>query len=91
MTEESIIPNLTVGPKTIGECYANIGKVSTVEQAGEYLDALVTWSMATHGQTRDEAETMQQHNIGYWSGYYDEETGRRIRHLFGTRHPVYGT
>jgi hypothetical protein len=81
MSDTSIIPVLTVGQKTAGDLYGNIGKVTTREQASEYMEALCAWHAVTHGLSDGEAGIIQRHNVGYWSGYSDTETGARIRDL----------
>ena len=36
------------------------------------------------------AKKIAKKNIGYWAGYYDEETTKRIWKLYRTEHPVFG-
>ncbi len=62
--------------------YGDIGKcitsIKTREEAQEFL--------ALYKSDCEYAE----HNIGYISGYYDNETASRIRDLFHVHHPIFG-
>jgi len=75
---------------TVGEKYNPIAQITTREEAAAYLESLVEWQMQHHGRPREMAESIERANIGYYSGYFSEETGKRVRQLFGTPHPVFG-
>ena len=51
------------------------------------FEVLVQDSML-HGKTREEAEKMERENLGYFAGYYNRDTMRRVNRLFKTRHPM---
>jgi hypothetical protein len=37
------------------------------------------------------AEAIERANIGYFAGYYDNETRERVERLFRCEHPVFGS
>lgn len=74
---------------TNGEKYGPAMRARTQQVADECFAALVAHSMS-FGNTREEAERIERSNIGYWAGYYDNETRRRVERLFRCSHPVFG-
>lgn len=40
---------------------------------------------------RKEAEDICKSNLGYFAGYYDNETRKRVEELFLCEHPVFGS
>jgi hypothetical protein len=86
---------------TIGELYNPCSDIDTKEQADLYFNLLVDRTMKTGIQRvsggpslsclREEAIELQKKNIGYWSGYFDNETADRMMQLFSCSHPVFGT
>jgi hypothetical protein len=76
--------------KTIGELYMPAMAITDQDEADAYFEELVRYGMA-HGQTREEAEQTQRHNLGYFAGYYDDETRARVERLYLCAHPVFGT
>lgn len=75
---------------TMGECYKPAMEITDQEEADEYFEALVTRSVTFFGQSREEAESNQRQNLGYWAGYYDHETRIRVERLFCCAHPIFG-
>lgn len=75
---------------TYGELYNNIGDVTTREEAKAYLNVLVDYAMIHFNLTKEKALEMELHNIGYVSGYYDQDTHNKILELFDTTHPIFG-
>lgn len=75
---------------TTGDIYDRAMKLKTKEEAKDYLERLVELGMS-HGQTREEALRIQKANLGYWAGYYDPRTAKRVFSLFEAAHPVFGT
>jgi hypothetical protein len=65
-------------------------KVTTQEEADRCLKEYVDELMAETGKKRRAAKKIAKTNIGYYAGYYDDETIRRIWRLYRTRHPVFG-
>ena len=40
--------------------------------------------------SREQAEAVERHNLGYFTGYYSHETRARVERLFRCAHPVFG-
>lgn len=75
---------------TIRECYAPAMEITEQGAADACFERLVERGMA-FGQTREEAESIQKQNLGYYAGYYDSETRRRVERLFQCAHPIFGS
>ncbi len=75
---------------TWGQLFDPAMKVTTQEEADEYLELLVQYYML-HEYNREEAESVARSNLGYWTGYYDAETAQRVFTLFKCTHSVFGT
>lgn len=76
---------------TIGEMYGPAMEIQTKEEADAYLESLVQWAMTRWGKSREEATAAEKSNLGYYSGYYDNETAQRVMRLFDCAHPIFGT
>ena len=68
---------------------------TTQEEANSVLFDYVTFLIGAEkpdgdSRTWKEAEKLAKDNIGYFAGYYDKETRRRLYKLFNTEHPVFG-
>ena len=75
---------------TWGEVLRPAMKIKTQEKADEYLAEYVAWIMKQSGVSRRKATETAKNNIGYWAGYYDDETARRVYKLFNCAHPYLG-
>jgi hypothetical protein len=75
---------------TIGEKYGPAMKITDPQEAAEYFEACVQHTM-TFGTSRKEAESIERQNLGYFSGYYDYETMKRVEVLFLAKHPIFGS
>ena len=75
---------------TYGEAYDPVITITTVEEADEYLEALVERDIKYFGKSRDESLRLERSNLGYWAGYCDDDTRRRVERLFNCAHPVFG-
>lgn len=71
--------------------YADVAKIKTQEAADEYFDDLVGRMMAKSGKSREETVAIQRANIGYFAGYFDPKTAKRVWRLFRCAHPIFGT
>lgn len=78
-------PNITHGDK-----YGPAMKILDEDEAEAYFAACVEHTMKTFGTSREEAESSERMNLGYWAGYYDPETRARVERLFRCEHPVFG-
>lgn len=74
---------------TIGEKYDPVLSMTTKEEAHAYFEACVEHTME-FGSSREEAESIERQNIGYYAGYADSATMRRVHELFDTEHPIFG-
>lgn len=74
---------------TIGEKYAPAMDITDQEVADAYFEACVQHTM-DWGKSREEAENTERENLGYYAGYYGNETRERVERLFGCAHPVFG-
>lgn len=82
---------------TIGDLYHPAAKLQTKEDAAEYLEALVDHCVQARAAAgdpvgREKAIAIQKSNIGYFMGYYDADTAKRVYWLIdGCVHPIFGT
>ena len=69
--------------------YDDLLKVATQDEADVCLKKIIQIIVSKDGKSPREAKKLAKANIGYWAGYYDEETARRIWKLFRTEHPIF--
>ena len=74
---------------TIGELYRPAMEITDEAEASRYFEDLVQYGMS-YGQSREEAENIQRSNLGYFAGYYDNDTRLRVEKLFACSHPIFG-
>jgi hypothetical protein len=74
---------------TIGEKYKPAMEITDQAEANKYFEDLVEHCMSL-GKTREEAESIERQNLGYFAGYYNSETQERVERLFSCVHPVFG-
>ena len=75
---------------TIGQKYDPAMGIVSQEMADVYFEALVLHNMVHWNQSREEAESIQRQNLGYYAGYCGGETQDRVNQLFCTVHPTFG-
>lgn len=75
---------------TIGEKYGPAMEIKDQASADRYFEELVKHSMQFFGTKREEAEKVERHNLGYFAGYFDNETRERVERLFKCAHPILG-
>jgi hypothetical protein len=76
---------------TIGELYTPAMTIETQEEADEYFNALVEHNISRYGTDPIKAINIEKSNLGYFAGYYDNETMERVQKLFSCQHPVFGS
>jgi len=76
---------------TTGDLYGPAMNIHTEEDATEYMAALTRWSVLHHGQDLKVAWDTHLKNIGYFAGYFDEKTQKRVEKVFKTKHPIFGS
>lgn len=64
-------------------------EITDQQTANSYFEQCVQHCMR-HGRSRVEAKEIERQNLGYYAGYYDDETRARVERLFGCSHPVFG-
>ena len=74
---------------TIGEKYSPAMEIIDQSEADDYFEALVEHTMR-FGKSREEAEKIELANLGYYAGYYNQETRLRVERLFKCEHPFFG-
>lgn len=79
---------------TIGEKYGPAMEMTSEPQAHAYFQQLVEHTMsmkAVNALSREEAEEIERQNLGYYAGYYDNETRERVERIFKCKHPIFGS
>ena len=76
---------------TIGEVYGPGMEITDPEEASEYFEAVVKHTMEVKPCFRSEAEEIVKSNLGYYAGYYSNETRKRVEKLFNCAHPIFGS
>ena len=74
---------------TYREKYDPAMKIMDQSEADTYFEECVQHTMI-FGSSREEAESIERQNLGYYAGYYDHETRLRVEKLFSCKHPVFG-
>lgn len=74
---------------TIGEKYKPAMEITDQSQADAYFEECMHHCMS-HGKSRREAEEIERSNLGYFAGYYNNETRGRVERLFRCEHPIFG-
>lgn len=75
---------------TIGETYDPAMKITDQTEADAFFEARVQDTMQRGNCSREEAEAIERHNLGYYAGYMSEETRERVARLFKAPHPYFG-
>ena len=73
-----------------GDKYGPAMQIAEQSEADAYFERCVQHCMKW-GNARDEAERIERANLGYYAGYYSNETRRRVERLFRCAHPVFGS
>lgn len=84
------LPKSFRAKSTIGDIYGPAMKITEPAVAQEYFELIVKHHIEAHGQNREEAEEIIRSILGYFAGYYDNETRERVERLFTCAHPIFG-
>lgn len=80
---------------TYGECLKPAMEITDETDAKQYKKDYVAYiQKALDKEPRDDdmtAEEIANCNLGYFAGYYDNETRERVERLFVCSHPVFGS
>lgn len=86
---------------TFAECLGPAMGITDPEDAKQYLKGYVTYLNNNSAWTMEESnavlmgnftssEEMAKRSLGYYAGYYDNETRERVEKLFDCEHPMFG-
>lgn len=79
---------------TYGECLKPAMEITDQADADQYLKAYIafTQKFIDSGEVKEgkTAEQIVKSNLGYFAGYYSDETRVRVEKLFNCSHPVFG-
>ena len=76
---------------TIGEKYGPAMEITDQAQADAYFEECVAHQMAFGKHSREECESIERRNLGYFAGYFDHETRLRVERMFQCTHPAFGS
>lgn len=80
---------------TYGECLSPAMKITDADDAQQYLRAYIAYTQKhLDKEPRENSKTAEQIckiNLGYFAGYYDNETRERVEKLFCCSHPIFGS
>lgn len=74
---------------TIGDKYGPAMKITEQVEADAYFERCVEHTMS-FGKGREEAESIERQNLGYFAGYCSHETRHQVERLFRCSHPIFG-
>ena len=77
---------------TYGECLDPAMKITDKDDARQYLAAYIKFQEGNMQEATGKytAEEICKINLGYYAGYYSDETRQRVERLFNCSHPVFG-
>ena len=80
---------------TYGDCLEPAMKITDKEDAEQYFESYVEYIQRFLDKNPREdnktAEDIAKNNLGYFAGYYSNETRERVERLFLCEHPVFGS
>ncbi|HVX56947.1 MAG TPA: hypothetical protein VHA37_04395 [Candidatus Saccharimonadales bacterium] len=76
--------------KTYFELLGPAMEITDQAEADEYFELLVERCLEKEPMLRSMAEAIQRDNLGYFAGYYGNDTRERVERLFKCAHPVFG-
>lgn len=81
---------------TIENKYAPAMAITDQAEADAYFEACVQHTLSFNDyrlvdRTREEAEKIEREWLGYYAGYYSNETRERVERLFRCEHPMFGS
>lgn len=79
---------------TYGDLLDPAMKITDQADADQYKAEYIKFTQAAierEGSQGYTAEEVVNRNLGYFAGYYDNETRERVERLFNCAHPVFGS
>ena len=73
---------------TLGESLGPAMEITDPQDAAQYFADYVEFQKDNGIQ---DAENVCRSNLGYYAGYYSDETRARVERLFGCAHPFFGS
>lgn len=77
--------------QTYRDLYGSAMEILDQDAADAIFEELVSYTIETGNLYREGAETLVRSNLGYYAGYYDNDTRERVERLFNCEHPVFGS
>lgn len=67
-------------------------QITDAEDAKQYLAAYINYlqKFSAEFEGGKTAEQVAKINLGYYAGYYSDETRERVKNLFNCCHPIFG-
>jgi len=91
LTIEQVIDALNKGEVlSIGEVYGPAMYVEDQATADRYFEALVRSLMRLNHWKKERAMAVAKQNLGYFSGYYNNDVMGRVYKTFCCHHPIFG-
>lgn len=89
-------PDWTQDTLSYGETLGPAMEIETEDEASRYFARYCRWIMRVNAENDKflglkEAQDIAKTNIGYYSGYFGEETQRRVERVFKCVHPFFGS
>lgn len=79
----------------MGEVLDPAMEITDAEDAKQYKAAYIAWIQKDLdkglGEKNATAEQIANSNLGYYAGYFSNETRERVERLFNCAHPVFGS
>jgi hypothetical protein len=75
---------------SIGDKYGPAMELTEQPDADAYFEKCIEHTMRFDKNTRERAESIERANLGYYAGYYSNETRARVERLFHCAHPIFG-
>lgn len=80
---------------TYGDCLKPAMEITDKEDSIQYKTDYIAFTQkeldTNPSQDGNTAEDIVNSNLGYFAGYYDSETRKRVERLFMCSHPVFGS
>lgn len=78
-------------PLNLGELYTPAMSIKDQADADNYFAKLCQYFERTvDSEYKGNILTTVRSNLGYWAGYFDSETQKRVEELFHAVHPAFG-
>ena len=70
--------------------YRDVCEATTKDEMQELFNLLLAELVERKGGSADSHRAMQLSNVGYFAGYYDSATAKRVLEWLGATHPIFG-